>query len=162
VDIVNVVDAGYAGVGGETSFMVVHSSAEAFVGVVNPPAMDLSLMPSASYVGKAEQMAQGALSQVENIIVGNASALNSDTVQVMENTGQMTSQVIQNCSRFCGVAAALSATATSLKVGLQMTGESIANGATQATDFLLSPGMGSVAGMAAIYGGVTLCDNTLD
>ena len=155
-DVLKVVNSVNPGLGGETSYMIVHASAEGFVGVVNPPAIDLALVPATSYAVKAEQMAQAALSQAGKIIVGNAGALNSDTVQVLENTGQMTAQVIQKCSWWCGVAAALTAMQSNLRMGLQV-------GADNLTDALQSSaGIGSVMTAEAIYGSVSICDSYLD
>lgn len=156
LDVVNVLKAGYTGAAGETSYMIIHSSAEAYLGVANPVAADLSMVPTGSYVAQAQQTAQNFLSRAGKMFVGNGSALNSDAIELLENTGEMTAQAVKNCSWFCGAAAAIYATANNLKIGLNMYADNLTN------LLIVDAGMGSVTSASGVFAGVSICDNTLD
>jgi hypothetical protein len=140
-------------------FMVLHESANPFVGWWNAPAQDLSIVASQSDLAKALNSAQAGLSRSSNIIAAQGDALSPGTAQTLANAGI---QAVQNCGFYCQASAVLAASWANLKIGLQMTGESIADGATQTANFLFSGGMGGVSGAAATLGGVMICDANFD
>ena len=139
--------------------MVLHASATPFVGWWNGTPNDLSIVVSAQDILNAEKGAQSAASQAQNIIVAKGDAVSQGTLQQLQNVG---TQVAKDCSFYCGAVSAVAVAWANLKIGLQMTGESIADGAAQTGNFLVSGGMGGVTSAAATLGGVMICDATLD